>query len=316
MRKQTLSFVCCLILAASTALTTVAQKTGKIVGGPLAVKVTNRAATIAWIVQPDEVTLRPSGDAAAIEAPVLRTETVTLTSLKPNTRYEYNISSAGEDGDGSFKTPPAGSEPYRFLVYGDNRTRHDVHRKVIAEVMKHGIPDFILQTGDMVEDGNDSALWPIFFDIEKDLLRQSAFFPAIGNHERTSHYVEDIFQEGAPYYSFDRGNSHITVIDSELTTAASNQAGRDAFWAQQLHWIEEDLKSHQKADYRFVAAHHPPFTAVTSRQGDNPHMMALAGLLERYHVSAGFFGHDHKLPALLQEQYPLCNYRRRRRPAL
>src|SRR5438093_9223175 len=87
--------------------------------------------------------------------------------------------------------------PYRFLVYGDNRTRHDVHRKVIAEVMKHGIPDFILQTGDMVEDGNDSALWPIFFDIEKDLLRQSAFFPAIGNHERTSHYVEDIFQEGA-----------------------------------------------------------------------------------------------------------------------
>src|SRR5437867_7149309 len=115
MRKQTLSFVCCLIVCSSDLLTTVAQKTGKIVGGPLAVKVTNRAATIAWIVQPDEVTLRPSGDAAAIEAPVLRTETVTLTSLKPNTRYEYNISSAGEHGDGSFKTPPAGSEPLSLL---------------------------------------------------------------------------------------------------------------------------------------------------------------------------------------------------------
>lgn len=63
-----------------------------------------------------------------------------------------------------------GSEAYRFLVYGDNRTRHDVHRKVIAQV-KHEIPDFILQTGGMVEDGNDGALWPIFFDVEKDLLR-------------------------------------------------------------------------------------------------------------------------------------------------
>src|SRR3954470_9664450 len=40
-------------------------------------------------------------------------------------------------------------------------------------------------------------------------------------------------------------------------------------------------------------AHHPPFTAVTSRQGNNPHMLALTPMFERYHVSAAFFGHDH-----------------------
>jgi hypothetical protein len=60
-----------------------------------------------------------------------------------------------------------------------------------------------------------------------------------------------------------------------------------------VKWIEEDLQSHQKSDYRFVVAHHPPFTAVTSRQGNNPHMTALTAMLEKYHVSAGFFGHDH-----------------------
>jgi 3',5'-cyclic AMP phosphodiesterase CpdA len=213
--------------------------------------------------------------------------------LKPNTRYEYNISSQGEAGKGSFKTPPSGSEPYRFIAYGDNRTRHDVHRKLMAELMKHGVPDFIVQTGDMVEDGNNTLLWPIFFDIERDLLRQTSFFPAIGNHERTSHYVEDIFHEGGPYYSFDWGNSHITVVDSELETAAPTESGRNSFWAAQVKWIEEDLQSHQKSDYRFVVAHHPPFTAVTSRQGNNPHMTALTAMLEKYHVSAGFFGHDH-----------------------
>src|ERR1700726_2894055 len=53
------------------------------------------------------------------------------------------------------------------------------------------------------------------------------------------------------------------------------------------------LQAHQAADYRFVIAHHPPFTAVTRRQGENPHMTALAPMFEKYHVSAAFFGHDH-----------------------
>jgi hypothetical protein len=34
-------------------------------------------------------------------------------------------------------------------------------------------------------------------------------------------------------------------------------------------------------------------TAVRRRQGDNPQMTALEPLLERYHLTAGFFGHDH-----------------------
>src|SRR5581483_5476334 len=58
-------------------------------------------------------------------------------------------------------------------------------------------------------------------------------------------------------------------------------------------WLEEDLNQHQKADYRFVMAHHPPFTAVGSRQGGSPHMTALTPMFEKYHVSAAFFGHDH-----------------------
>jgi 3',5'-cyclic AMP phosphodiesterase CpdA len=184
-----------------------------------------------------------------------------------------------------------GSEPYSFLVYGDNRTRHDVHRRVIAEVMKHGIPDFVLQTGDMVENGNDSSQWPVFFDIEKDLLRQTAFFPALGNHERNTHYFKDIFQLASTHYSFDWGNGHFAVIDSDLENVTP--AVRNEFWAEESRWLEEDLQTHQKAGYRFVMAHHPPFTAVSYRQGNNPHMTALTTMFEKYHVSAGFFGHDH-----------------------
>jgi len=289
MKKQ---IFCAAIVGVLLVTTTLLLAEEHIVGGPFAVNVTTRSATVAWIVQSDEVKLKAT-TGEPLMSPALRVESTTFTSLQPYTRYEYDISSLGDAGKGSFKTPPIAVEPYRFLVYGDNRTRHDVHQRVMAEVMKHALPDFIVQTGDMVENGNASAQWPIFFGIEKELLRQTSFFPAIGNHERTSHYVDDIFNAGGPYYSFDWGNSHFTIIDSELATSASDESGRRAFWTEQLRWIEEDLKSHQKAAYRFVAAHHPPFTAVASRQGDNEHMTALTALFEKYHVAAGFFGHDH-----------------------
>ena len=219
-------------------------------------------------------------------------EQTTLTGLQPNTRYQYDVD--GQDsGKGSFKTPPTGAEPYRFVAYGDNRTRHDVHRQVIGTLLKQGIPDFVLQSGDMVENGNDNALWPIFFDIEKELLRQTVFFPALGNHERNAHDFFEFFQAASPYYSFNWGKSHFIILNSDIGNAAPNARQRDAFWAEQVRWLEDDLENSQSADYRFIVAHHPPFTAVTSRQGSNPHMTALVPMFEKYRVSAAFFGHDH-----------------------
>ena len=279
-----------LVAALITAQLVAAEE--KIAGGPFVVSVTGKTAKIAWLVQGTEVSLQPAGG-AALTSPSLRVESTSLTSLQPNTRYDYQIPSLGEAGKGSFKTPPAGDEPFRFVAYGDNRTRHDVHRRVVERILQNGIPDFILQSGDMVENGDDSAQWPLFFSIEKDLLRQTAFFPALGNHEHHTQYFESIFHDGAPYYSFDWGNAHFTVVDSDIENAASYERGRSVYWNEEVRWLEDDLNQHQKAAYRFVMAHHPPFTAVVSRQGTNPHMTALTPMFEKYHVSAAFFGHDH-----------------------
>ena len=48
----------------------------KIVGGPAAVNVTARTATIVWIVQSDEATLRPAGGGPVKSAPSLHMEKV------------------------------------------------------------------------------------------------------------------------------------------------------------------------------------------------------------------------------------------------
>ena len=270
-----------------TALAT--QAADKVVGGPFAVNVTGRSATVVWIVQTSEATIAAAG-AEPRAVPALHAENVVFTSLKPGTEYTYKV--PGQELTGSFKTAATGDVPFEFVVYGDNRTRHDVHRKVIAAVLAASHPDFIIQTGDMVADGSDASLWPTFFDIERDLLRHTAFYPSLGNHERNATDYYDFFR-AAPYYSFDWGKAHFAVFDSDLANCAPTEAGRQAFWKEQTAWLEEDLRKSQGATFRFVAAHHPPMTAVSSRQGDNPHITALIPMFEKYRVTAALFGHDH-----------------------
>src|SRR5205085_12251619 len=180
----------------------------------------------------------------------LHVERTTLTGLQPNTRYEYET--GGQDGvKGSFKTPPSDAQPFQFVVFGDTRTRNDVHRQVIQAVLKQGIPDFVVHTGDLVADGFDSSLWPTFFDIERDLLRQTAFFPALGNHERNTKEYYEFFRVDTPYYSFNWGNAHFAVLNSDFGNAANSNSAKETFWTAQTRWLDEDLAASQKADFRF-----------------------------------------------------------------
>jgi len=263
-----------------------------IVGGPFTVNVTSKSATVVWVVQTDQASLKAADGTERI-APSFRVEKATYSGLKPGTTYEYSV--GGKDARaGSFKTAPVGAKPFEFVVFGDTRTRNDVHQHVINALLQYSKPEFVLHSGDLVVDGSDSALWPTFFDIEKDMLKKVAFFPALGNHERNSREFYDFFQIAAvPYYSYNWGNAHFIVLNSDIGNAASSKAAQETFWQEQTRWLEEDLKENQKAAFRFVIAHHPPITAVSRRQGENPHMTALMPMFEQYHVTAGFFGHDH-----------------------
>src|SRR5260370_27199045 len=114
MRRLFFTIIAIATLAATAQLIAGSEK---IVGGPFVVEVTGKTARVAWLVQGDEVGLQPA-IGAAVSSLSFRVETTSLTSLQPNTLYQYNIASLGEAGKGSFKTPPAGAEPFRFLAYG------------------------------------------------------------------------------------------------------------------------------------------------------------------------------------------------------
>lgn len=279
-------------LSAGLGCQVAAPAADKLVGGPFVVNVGPKSATVVWILESGAASLGTEPGKTDKTEPVLRAEKVTYTGLEPGTTYYYDALGRDE-GRGSFKTAPAGTADFQFLVYGDTRTRHDVHRRVMAAVMKHGVPDFALHSGDLVANGGDASLWPIFFDIERELLSKAAFFPALGNHERNDRLYYDFFDKTTPYYSFDWGQAHFAVLNSDIGNAAASDAAKASFWSEQTRWLEDDLAKSQNAAFRFVMAHHPPITAVARRQGENPEMTALMPLFEKEHVTAGFFGHDH-----------------------
>jgi hypothetical protein len=283
------TILCCAI---AQFLISNASGADKLAGGPYVVNTGARSATVMWIVERAQASLGEAPDKLDRKAPSLHSEKISFTGLEAGKTYYYDIG-MGEAGKGSFKSPPKRGDSYRFLVYGDTRTRHDVHRRVVGRILEAEMPDFVLHTGDLVENGSDSALWPIFFDIERELLRHTTLFPSLGNHERNDRQFYEFFDMPLPYYSFNWGNAHFVVLDSDLGNVADTPSARAAFWAAQTKWLEEDLANNQTAAFRFVSAHHPPMTAVASRQGSNKQMTDLMPLFEKYHVTAGLFGHDH-----------------------
>lgn len=269
------------------------QAANKLVGGPYVVNVSPTSATVMWLFQSSELKVGTAPGTGTETEPALRSDKVTYSGLEAGKTYYRDV--PGVDGEKvSFKTAPAGPAAFRFVVYGDTRSRHDMHRRVVDAILKAG-PDFVIHTGDLVADGSDLGQWLIFFSIEKELLKKVAFFPVLGNHEENDPRYYEFFDVRKPYYSFDWGTSHFAALNSEGgdNVASWSAEAEQAFWTEQTRWLEDDLRKSQGADFRFVVLHHPPFTAVKGRQGKKHPVQELVPLFERYRVAAVFCGHDH-----------------------
>ncbi len=265
----------------------------QVVKGPMIQDVRHDRATVAWATQTG---LQPetagSGDSSkATEVPVYHR--VDVTGLKPGTRYRIDLRPAGVDASVGFKTAPGSDEPFLFVVYGDTRTRHDVHQRVSDSILAVK-PDFLIHTGDLVANGLNPEDWDKFFEIEKDLLRSIPFYPAIGNHERNApaFFKYFVFPNGnGHYYSFDWGSAHFVVMDTNEPGGSEQE--KEAFFQEQISWIREDLRRNSRA-LTFAVFHHPLHTAVERRKASAARLAEkIEPVLLGGGVAAVFSGHDH-----------------------
>jgi len=223
------------------------------------------------------------------DAEAARLHRVRLNGLKPATVYRYQVVCGDLKSDTfSFKTAPISGGGFSFVAYGDNRTHPEDHRKVAERILSLK-PDLVVNTGDLVADGNKAELWPTFFDVAGRLMAQAPYYPSLGNHEGNSPLYFEIFAlPGAKrYYSFNYGNCHFVCLDSNEPFMAREE---------QRHWLIEDLSHSQDAAFRIVFFHHPPYTLSPSK-GRQKYSEKIREqwqkIFEDFHVALVLNGHDH-----------------------
>ena len=269
--------------------------------GPYLQDLAPRSITVMWQLEtpaPAKLSVEGPGGLRSQDVEAARIAEATITGLEPASRYRYTVQAAGGTWTGEFATAPdVGADvPITFTVIGDTRYGTDAHRRVI-ERMSQEVPDFVLGTGDMVDEGFRQDQWQQFFDVENPMLRDNVYFPALGNHDRqgrgrtadTYRAYFSVPENGGDterYYAFTYATSRFLVLDSnEYSFALTDQTA----------WIEGELiaaRQDPAIKHVFCVMHHPPFS-ISLHGGNRDLRERWTPLFEKYNVTAVFSGHDH-----------------------
>lgn len=172
----------------------------------------------------------------------------------------------------------------KAAVYGDSRTNHDIHQKIVNGI-KSKNPQHVLNTGDLVEDGEVADQWATFNKITEELRAKTKFYAAVGNHEKNSQLYFDnfVFPGNERWYTFDAGKARFFILDYSASLAVGSE---------QYDWLEKQLKE-SGTKKKIVALHYPIFNSGEHELDELGLKTTLIPLLEKYKVSAVFSGHDH-----------------------
>ncbi len=290
-----------------TSVTIFAQEKEKIAFGPYIQQMSTKSATICWSTLSSKPTLTDKNGKVKVISEYQQ-HSIELGRLEADTEYSYDILNNGTDeGKGTFRTFPDKIKPYKFVVLGDTRSRHDIHTKIVNGIIQHD-PLFVVNTGDMISNGRVIGDWEAFFKVNKELMRNTPYYPVLGNHEKDSPYYYDFFDlpNNERYYHFNVGDALFVILDSEgeeisepnyISDKNSGKFWKDhyeEYFVTQKNWLENVLDLHKEAGFVFVFQHKPLYSIKKSRVKDtNKYREFWGDLFERHNVQVFMNGHDH-----------------------
>ncbi len=249
-----------------------------------------------------------------------------LTGLMPNTRYYYTVGSGNTTLQGDtlnfFQTAPTFNihEKTRIWVTGDCGTNYNTQAFNLNQVQNYLGTNYLnawLLLGDNAYNaGTDSEYTYNFFEpyMSGYLMRQTAIFPAPGNHDyansagqqplRNTEYYESFTlptngecgglasgTEG--YYSYNYSNIHFISLDSYGTESSLRLY--DTTCAQ-VTWLKNDL-ANNTLPWTILYWHHPPYTKGSHNSDTESDLIQmrekLIRILDRYKVDLILCGHSH-----------------------
>ena len=221
-------------------------------------------------------------------------------SFLPKTLFEFVIIS-----DSHYMLDPGGAS-----LEFDNRRKQSARREVALRMAAALAPKFVVHNGDMVQEYPDNVeQFYKSMDESLEQMRACGIEPyyVAGNHDigdkpdptaPASHVSREVLdwyhrRFGKSWYSFDQGDCHFVVLNSQIMNSTLPDA------AEQEVWVEKDLAEHAKKRL-FVLLHMPPYlfdeTEPSMGHYDNlanPARTWLLDLVRIYKVEQLFAGHVH-----------------------
>src|SRR3954466_2861501 len=255
--------------------------------GPVAESVTQRSAIISFrtaVPEPSFVTLQ---NGARIDAGTDVDHVASLTRLTPGRHYTYTVRTAsGVLAKGRFRAAPARASRFTFAVVGDFGSGNQ-NETAVASLIESWHPDFVLTVGDNAYPlGSAGLLDRDIFGPYAAIMRESAWFPALGNHDVKENdgkpELEAFHSLGNErWYRFTWGNAAVVMLDSNVSVGPGSPQLRFARSSCALG-----------SCFRFAACHRPPWEPPGSalspglRRNNVP-------LVEKDGVQVVFEGHLH-----------------------
>ncbi len=205
----------------------------------------------------------------------------------------------------TLQTKDLSATSFTFAHVSDSQSSENTGEafgKVLANIV--GKNDFILHTGDVVEDSKLEDEWKNMLDSNFTYLSKIPMMAISGNHETTykhgSNETYKHFHNKIPaqptelgyYYSFIYGNAKFIMLNTNRLT------DKEALTDDQYTWLVNELESNT-AQWTFVAMHNPMYSPGNygSDPGKNSISVALRAQLQsifaQYGVDVVLQGHDH-----------------------
>ncbi len=231
--------------------------------------------------------------------------TIEIKGLEAGKQYCYRIGDADRgwwSDTGVISTADNGSTYSFFHVTDPQSVTEKQYTEDWAATLntafKHHNADFILSTGDMVDNGNDFVEWKRMFNLASDSLMNTVLMTASGNHEARGDnaQIQNFVYSNLPeqdattgvYYSFDYNTAHVAVLNT-------NNLNEDGTLSNdQFEWLKADMNASDKT-WKFVALHKAPYSNGSHFDDDDVSALRsqLQGLMPELDIDIVFQGHDH-----------------------
>ena len=236
----------------------------------------------------------------------LNRHTVTLSGLEKGATYYYRVGSAAKgwwSDVGTVRTQD-GSDNVTFLHLADPQSQTQAqYERAWAKTFKEALEtypetDFVINTGDLVDHGDNQKQWAWMFNTASDSLMNTYMMPAAGNHEdHGTNALDNYFvlpnvpkqdTTTGVYYSFDYNNAHFAVLNS------NNLNENEGLSDDQIKWLTDDMNS-SDAQWKFVTIHKAPYSQGSHYKDDDVCAIReqLQTLMPQLGIDMVFQGHDH-----------------------